>query len=57
MKNISKNLPSIIFNVIECLMIFLIGISLNLRVEIIIIVFLIFAILRMKLGKALHYKK
>lgn len=57
MKNISKNLPSIIFNVIECLMIFLIGISLNLKVEIIIIVFLIFAILRMKLGKALHYKK
>lgn len=57
MKSISKNLPSIIFNVIECLVIFLIGISLNLRVEIIIIVFLIFAILRMKLGKALHYKK
>ena len=57
MKSISKNLPSIIFNVIECLMIFLIGISLNLKVEIIIIIFLIFAILRMKLGKALHYKK
>ena len=57
MKNILKNLPSIIFNVAELSVIFIIGILLKLKLEIIIIVFLIFAILRMRFGKALHYKK
>lgn len=57
MKNILKNLPSIIFNVAELSVIFIIGILLKLKLETIIIIFLIFAILRMKFGKALHYKK
>lgn len=56
MKKILYYLPSIIFNVIEVLVIFLIGTSLKLEFKMILLVFVLFAIVRIKLGGALHYK-
>lgn len=49
-------LPSIIFNVVEVIVIALIGMLLNLRIELMIIILVLFAIIRMSLGGAMHYK-
>ena len=56
MKKILYYLPSIIFNVIEILVIFLVGISLNTPFKDILLIFILFAIIRIQLGGALHYK-
>ena len=56
MKKILYYLPSIIFNVIETLVIFLVGISLNVSIKDILLIFIIFAIVRIQIGGALHYK-
>ena len=56
MKKILYYLPSIIFNVIEILVIFMIGISLNISIKDILLIFIIFAVVRIQIGGALHYK-
>ena len=56
MKKILYYLPSIIFNVIEMLVIFLVGISLRIPIKDILLIFILFAIIRIQLGGALHYK-
>ncbi len=57
MKNkILLYLPSIIFNVVEVGIIALIGTLLDLPIKEMIIIFLLFAIIRMNLGEAMHYK-
>lgn len=56
MKKILYYLPSIIFNIIEILAIFIVGISLKLNIQTIILMFAIFSIVRIKLGGAMHYK-
>lgn len=50
------NFPSIIFNIAEFLVIFLIGILLRLKLEIIILIVITFSILKMSLRKSIHYK-
>lgn len=49
-------LPSIIFNITETLVIFLIGISLKLDIKEVLIVMLTFGIVRMVTRSGLHYK-
>jgi hypothetical protein len=57
MKNkILLYLPSIIFSVVEIGVIALIGMLLNLKIETMIIIFVLFAIIRTSLGGAMHYK-
>lgn len=56
MKNILLYLPSIIFNIAEVIVIALIGTLLNLQLKEMAIIFVLFAIIRMSLGGALHYK-
>ena len=56
MKKVMYYLPSIIFNLIETLIIFLIGRLLELRLVELLIILVLFSGLRMKLGGALHYK-
>ena len=56
MRKILYYLPSIIFNIIEILVIFLVGISLNVSIKDILLIFIIFAVVRIQIGGALHYK-
>lgn len=56
MKRMLYYLPSIIFNVIEFLVIILIGVLLGLEIIDIIIIILLFAIVRMITKSAIHYK-
>ena len=56
MKKVMYYLPSIIFNLIETLIIFLIGRLLEIRLVELLIILVLFSGLRMKLGGALHYK-
>lgn len=56
MKKVMYYLPSIIFNLIETLIIFLIGRLLELRLVELLIILVLFSGLRIKLGGALHYK-
>lgn len=56
MKKILYYLPSIIFNVAESLVIFLIGFWLNLEITHIIMILILFSITRITCGKAMHYK-
>lgn len=56
MKKILYFLPSIIFNVIEFLIIILIGLLLEIKFINIIFIILLFSILRMITGTAIHYK-
>lgn len=51
-----KLLPSIIFNLAESLVIILIGFWLNLGTKEILMILLLFAMTRMRLGGAMHYK-
>lgn len=56
MKKILYYLPSIIFNVAETLVIILVGKLLGLTITQMLIILLMFAIIRMLLKPALHYK-
>lgn len=56
MKKIKYYLPSIIFNIAETLVIFLAGKLLGLKLEIMLIIFGIFVVIRISLGGAMHYK-
>lgn len=56
MKKILLYLPSIIFNVVEVLIIALIGMLLDLPLKEMILIFILFALIRMSLGGAMHYK-
>ena len=55
-KKFKKILPSIIFNIVETIIILLIGIVLDLPINYILIVMLTFVISRGCFGKALHFK-
>lgn len=56
MKKILMFLPSIVFNAVELIVIFLLGKLLNLQLELIVITFVVFAMIRISLGGAMHYK-
>ncbi len=56
MKKILLYLPSIIFNVVEVIVIALIGMLLDLNIQTLAMIFVLFAIIRIKLGGAMHYK-
>ena len=56
MQNFLKNLPSIIFNIAEFLIVILIGELLELTVEKMIILVVLFSICRMAFKNAIHYK-
>lgn len=56
MKKLVYNLPSIIFNVAEIVLIFLIGKVLVIPIELTICIIIIFSIVRMYLKNAKHYK-
>ena len=56
MEKFKYYLPSIIFNVAEVLVIFLAGKLLGLKLEIMLVLFGIFAMIRISLGGAIHYK-
>lgn len=56
MKKFKYYLPSIIFNIAEILVIFLAGKLLGLKLEIMLIIFGIFVMIRISIGGALHYK-
>lgn len=56
MKKIFYYLPSIIFNVIETIVIILIGVLLRLTITDILLVSLLFGIIRMMTQSAIHYK-
>ena len=56
MKKILYYLPSVIFNIAEILVIYLAGTLLGLKLEIMLIIFVLFAMIRIGLGGAMHYK-
>ena len=56
MNKIMFNLPSIIFNLAEVLVIILAGKLLGLKLEIMLIIMAIFIMIRISLGGAMHYK-
>lgn len=56
MENFKKYIPSIIFNVAEVLVVILAGKLLGLKLEIILLLIGIFMMIRISLGKAMHYK-
>lgn len=56
MKKFKYYLPSIIFNVAEVSIIFLVGRLLKLSLEQMLIIFCLFVMIRVNLGGALHYK-
>ena len=56
MNKLKKLLPTLIFNIVETLIIFMCGLALNLEMKYIIMIMLIFMISRGCFGKALHFK-
>ena len=56
MKKIMFNLPSIIFNLAEVLVIILAGKLLGLKLEIILLILISFVSVRITIGSAMHYK-
>ena len=56
MKSKMFNLPSIIFNLAEILVIFLAGKMMGLKLEIMLMIFVVFVMIRISLGGAMHYK-
>lgn len=56
MKKFLMNLPSIIFNIAEVLVIIIIGFLLELKLNKMIILIMLFSITRMILKQAMHYK-
>ena len=56
MDKLKKILPTLIFNIVETLIIFMCGIALNLEIKYILVIMLTFMISRGFFGKALHFK-
>ena len=56
MDKLKKILPTLIFNVVETLVIFMCGIALNLEIKYVLTIMLTFMISRGFFGKALHFK-
>lgn len=56
MNKLKKLLPTLIFNILETLIIFMCGLALNLEMKYIIMIMLTFMISRGCFGKALHFK-
>lgn len=56
MDKLKKILPTLIFNIVETLVIFMCGITLNLEIKYVLIIMLTFMISRGFFGKALHFK-
>lgn len=56
MKKEMFNLPSIIFNLAEISVIFLAGKMMGLKLGIMLIIFIVFVMIRISLGGAMHYK-
>ena len=56
MNKLKKSLPTLIFNVVETLIIFMCGLALNLEMKYILVIMLTFMISRGFFGKALHFK-
>ena len=56
MNKLKKLLPTLIFNIVETLIIFMCGLTLNLEMKYIIMIMLTFMISRGCFGKALHFK-
>ena len=56
MDKLKKLLPTLIFNIVETLIIFLCGIALNLEMKYVLMIMLTFMISRGLFGKALHFK-
>ena len=56
MDKLKKILPTLIFNIVETLVIFMCGIALNLEIKYVLTIMLTFMISREFFGKALHFK-
>ena len=56
MDKLKKILPTLIFNIVETLIIFMCGIALNLEIKYVLVIMLTFMISRGFFGKALHFK-
>ena len=56
MNKLKKSLSTLIFNVVETLIIFMCGLALNLEMKYILVIMLTFMISRGFFGKALHFK-
>ena len=56
MNKLKKSLPTLLFNVVETLIIFMCGLALNLEMKYILVIMLTFMISRGFFGKALHFK-
>lgn len=56
MNKVKKLLPTLIFNIVETLIIFMCGLALNLEMKYILVIMLTFMISRGFFGKALHFK-
>lgn len=56
MNKLKKILPTLIFNIVETLIIFMCGIALNLEIKYVLVIMLTFMISRGFFGKALHFK-
>ena len=56
MDKLKKILPTLIFNIVETLVIFMCGIALNLEIKYVLVIMLTFMISRGLFGKALHFK-
>ena len=56
MNKLKKSLPTLIFNIVETLIIFMCGLALNLEIKYILMIMLTFMISRGCFGKALHFK-
>lgn len=56
MDKLKKMLPTLIFNIVETLIIFMCGIALNLEIKYVLVIMLTFMISRGFFGKALHFK-
>lgn len=56
MDKLKKILPTLIFNIVETLVIFMCGIALNLEIKYVLAIMLTFMISRGFFGKALHFK-
>ena len=56
MEKVKKLLPTLIFNIAETIIIFLVGVALQLDIKLVILIMLTFMISRGFFGKALHFK-
>lgn len=56
MEKIKRFLPTLIFNIAETIIIFLIGLALDLDIKLVILIMLTFMISRGFFGKSLHFK-